>query len=272
MIVSASIVTYNNSVDELRRVIKSLHESIVHKIYIIDNSPSSTIEDVVRLSSKIEYISMKENVGFGAGHNIAFRNSILLPSDFHIVVNPDVHFEPNIIEVLQRYMTNNANVGLMMPKIVYPNGEIQYLAKMLPAPLDWIGRRFIPFRKWVEERNYVYELRDSGYDKIMNVPYLSGCFMFLRTSVLEEVGLFDEGIFMYGEDTDLTRRIHAKYKTLFYPEVTVTHVHNKESYRNYRLLLIHIKAAIYYFNKWGWLFDRERKRINKQLKADYLTQ
>lgn len=58
--------------------------------------------------------------------------------------------------------------------------------------------------------NNRFEMRFSGYDKEMNVPYLSGCYMFLRTSVVEEIGVFDEGIFMYGEDTDLNRRIYQK--------------------------------------------------------------
>ena len=84
----------------------------------------------------------------------------------------------------------------------------------------------------------------------MNVPYLSGCFMFL-TSVLKKIGLFDENIFMYLEDTDINRRIHSKYKTTFYPKLEITHEYNKELYKNKKLLIFYIKSAIYYFNKWG---------------------
>nr|WP_028950943.1 hypothetical protein [Sulfurihydrogenibium subterraneum] len=61
----------------------------------------------------------------------------------------------------------------------------------------------------------IYELRFTGYNKIMEVPYLSGCFMFIRTKVLEKVGLFDERFFMYLEDTELSRRIHKVSKTIF---------------------------------------------------------
>ena len=96
----------------------------------------------------------------------------------------------------------------------------------------------------------------------MNVPSLSGCFMLLRTSVLEAVGLFDENIFMYLEDVDLNRRIHTNYKTIFYPEVSIVHEYAKESYRNKKLLMFHIRSALYYFNKWGWIFDRKRKEVN----------
>ena len=61
----------------------------------------------------------------------------------------------------------------------------------------------------------------------MNVPYLQGSFMFLRTKALKEVGLFYERFFMYPEDIDITRRMHKKYKTIFYPEVSIHHEHAK---------------------------------------------
>ena len=98
----------------------------------------------------------------------------------------------------------------------------------------------------------------------MNIPNLSGCFMFLRLSTLKEVGLFDENIFMYLEDIDLNRRIHRRYKTIFYPFTEVIHQHQKESYKSKKLLKAHIKSAIYYFNKYGWICDRERTEINKR--------
>ena len=89
--------------------------------------------------------------------------------------------------------------------------------------------------------------------------------MFLRTEVLKQVGLFDENIFMYLEDIDLNRRIHSKYKTIYYPDAIVIHEHQKESYKNRKLLKAHIKSAIYYFNKYGWFFDKERTSINKNI-------
>jgi GT2 family glycosyltransferase len=95
--------------------------------------------------------------------------------------------------------------------------------------------------------------------------------MFFKVDVLKEIGLFDEGIFMYGEDTDITRRIHQRYLTIFYPDVQIVHRHKKESYKSNRLLWIHIKAAIYYFNKWGWIWDKERKSINKKIISKYLN-
>ena len=90
--------------------------------------------------------------------------------------------------------------------------------------------------------------------------------MFLKCEVLKDIGLFDENIFMYLEDTDLNRRIHSKYKTIFYPKVEIIHEYAKESYVNKKLLMFHIKSAIYYFNKLGWIFDRQRDEINQSFK------
>ena len=92
-----------------------------------------------------------------------------------------------------------------MPKVYYPNGELQYLCKLIPTPFDLMFKRFLP-SSIVERRMIKFQLRFTKYNKIMNVPYLSGCFMFFRISALQDIGLFDERFFMYPEDIDITRR------------------------------------------------------------------
>ena len=161
-------------------------------------------------------------------------------------------------------MENNPDIGLVMPKMLYPDGSIQHLCKLLPTPWNLIRRRFLP-EKIFSKQNSFYELRFTGYDKIMDVPYLSGCFMFIRTDVLSHVGLFDERFFMYLEDVDISRRIYKYYRTVYYPEVSVFHEYEKGSYGSSRLLLYHLWSAIRYFNKWGYFFDKERQEINKNV-------
>jgi GT2 family glycosyltransferase len=263
--VTASIVTYINNENILKKTIKSFLASIgiSIKLYVIDNSPDRNIENLCK-DEKIEYIFTEKNIGFGAAHNLVLKNQNKL-GKYHLVLNPDVYFGPDVINKIFLYMEKNSNIGLLMPKVIYPNGNIQYLAKLLPTPRDWIFRRFLSFLPSTRKRDEYFELRFSEYNKILKVPYLSGCFMFIHSVVLKEIGIFDEGIFMYGEDTDLTRRIYKKYDTVFYPDATITHQFQKESHKNLRLLWIHIKAAIYYFNKWGWFFDKERKRINREV-------
>lgn len=266
---TASIVTYKTNRNELTTVLKCTVDSCVDKIYIIDNSPTDNLKDYKDFSSKIEYIFGQGNVGYGAAHNIAIQKSIESGSNYHVVINPDIQFENGVIESLVSYMNQNSNIGQIMPKVIYPNGELQYLCKLLPTPLDLIVRRVIPIKKYVENNNYTFEMRKSGYDKMMDVPFLSGCFMFLRTEALITVGGFSDRYFMYCEDLDLCRKIGQKYKTIYYPNVTIIHAHKKESFKSRKMLIEHIKSAVKYFNHWGWVFDSQRKKINKYTKSQY---
>jgi GT2 family glycosyltransferase len=269
MSINVSIVLFRNDKDLVKKAIYSCINSIlINKLYLIDNSPTDALSCLANLDSKIIYIFNNANLGYGKTHNIALRKSIEESIPYHLVLNPDVYFEKGGLEELYNFMEANKDVGLVMPKVLYPDGDIQYLCKLLPTPLDLFGRRFLnfgPFKKIVEKRDEIYELRFTGYDKIMEVPYLSGCFMFIRTEVLKKVGLFDERFFMYLEDTDLSRRIHRVAKTIYYPYVHVFHEYGKGSYKSLKLLYYHIKSAIKYFNKYGWFFDKERKEINKRI-------
>ena len=268
MKLSASIVLYNTKTEDLKRVINSYFSYKGEKqLFLIDNSPTDRLKEIVKVypNNNIYYIFNNENMGYGKAHNIAIKKSIEQNLPYHIILNPDIIIEKDVLEKLANYMELHPEVGNIMPKIIYPDGELQYLCKLLPSPIDLIFRRFIPIKKWKDAINRKYELHSFGYDKIMNIPNLSGCFMFLRTEALKKVGLFDENIFMYLEDIDLNRRIHSKYKTIYYPDATVIHEHQKESYKNKKLLKVHIQSAIYYFNKYGWFFDKKRTNINRNV-------
>lgn len=270
---SASIVLYNTKIEDLKKVIDSYFAYQGEKqLFLVDNSPSDELKNIVAMypNKDIHYIFNNANMGYGKAHNIAIRKSIEQGQPYHIILNPDIIIEKGALEKLTDYMEQHPEVGNIMPKIIYPDGELQYLCKLLPSPIDLIFRRFIPVKKWKDAINKRYELHSFGYDKIMNVPNLSGCFMFLRTEALKQVGLFDENIFMYLEDIDLNRRIHSKYQTIYYPEATVIHEHQKESYKSKKLLKAHIKSAIYYFNKYGWFFDKERNNINRNVLRELL--
>lgn len=266
--ITASIVTYHHSSQELEEVLNSLLSAPICKLFLIDNSKNDLLRKLEKDSNKIHYIH-NENIGYGGGHNIAIREALMLGTEYHIVVNPDVYFNGGVIEYLSAYMEKNKDVGLVMPQILYPNGETQYLCKLLPTPMDLIGRRFCPFEKYVKKMNERYELRFTGYDKIMTVPFLSGCFMFLRADALNKVQGFDERYFMYAEDLDLSRRIGEFYKTVFNPTVFIYHSYEKGSYKNGKLLRYHILSIIKYFNKWGWFFDKKRRTINKTITSNF---
>ena len=259
---NASIVLYNHSLSEITPLVETLRKSeLVSSVFLIDNSPQRN-SDFEQL--EVNYLHNDKNIGYGAAHNIVIRYTIEQNTPYHLVVNPDISIDASILDKIVDFMDSNPEIGHLMPKVYYPNGEIQHLCKLLPTPFDLILRRFIP-QTWTKRRTAKFELRKSGYNKIMDVPYLSGCFMFLRADALKKVGLFDERFFMYPEDIDLTRRIHCEYRTVFYPEVSIVHHHARDSYLNLKMLWIHTINMIRYFNKWGWIFDRERKIINKKV-------
>jgi GT2 family glycosyltransferase len=260
--INVSIVIYNHTFSEISPLIECLRKStIVSQVFLIDNSPS---ENPVLKTLSASYHYTGKNLGYGAAHNIAIRQTLEQGLPYHLVINPDISFEPAILSKIEEFMNNNSDIGLLMPKILYPTGEIQYLCKLIPTPFDLIIRRFLP-KSWSQRRIEKFELRSSGYNKVLNVPYLSGCFMFLRTEALRQVGLFDERFFMYPEDIDLSRRIHRQFRTVFYPYATIIHHHAHSSYIESKMLFVHIQNMIKYFNKWGWIFDSERRKINRRI-------
>lgn len=262
--ITASIVTYKTDRTELTTVLDCTINSAIEKIYIIDNSPNDELRGFADYAKKIEYVFGQGNIGYGAAHNIAIRKSIESNAKYHVVINPDIKFETGVIEAIAVYMDENEDVGQVMPKVIYPNGELQYVCKMIPTPADLIFKRFLP-SSLTKKSLYRFQLKFTDYNMPMNVPYLSGCFMFFRVDALKEIGLFDERFFMYPEDIDITRRMHSLYNTMFYPTVSIIHAHAAESKTSKKMLWIHITNMIKYFNKWGWIFDSERKKINKKL-------
>ena len=270
-LLTASLVVYHNAKDDIKKVIDSyLGYSSTSILFVVDNSADTSLKELCK-DSRIRYTFNDANIGFGAAHNLAFQKAYQLDSDYHILLNPDVYFDPSTIEGLLHKAASDPSIGLLMPKIVYPNGDTQHLCKLIPSPKDLILRRFIPsdtIKKKLENR---YELRFFSYNEEAEIPILSGCFMMIRTSVLKTVGGFDERYFMYLEDVDLCRRISDISRLVYYPKVSIVHNYEKGSYKNKKLLIYHVKSAIKYFNKWGWVFDSKRSKINKRtlLKLKY---
>lgn len=262
--ITGSIVIFNSPKELIEKAIRSFNPNKERKLFIIDNSEKKT--ELYLNKSDIEYICNGRNLGYGAGHNIGIKKAMEENADYHIVLNPDIYFETNIIDELVDYADKNEDVVYILPKVVNADGELQYLCKLLPTPFDLIFRRFFPKIRGIEKRNDRYILKKSGYCTIMNPPCLSGCFMFMRVSVLKKYDLkFDERFFMYCEDFDLIRRLHRVGKTIYYPNVSIVHIHEKESYKNVKMLKIHMKSACQYFHKYGWVLDKERTEMNKRI-------
>lgn len=263
---SISIVLSNSSKESLNKLLESIAKCrLAHKVYLVDNSSSPVLKSSTEING-YNYIFNNRNLGYGGGHNLALKSS-LADSKYHLVMNPDVFFPENTLEELFSFMEKNPDVGLVLPKVYDNDSRIQYLAKRLPDPFDLILRRLNlrVVTHLFQARLQRYEMREKDYEVMFRAAFLSGCFMFLRAESIQKVGLFDERYFMYMEDVDLSRRIGQQYKNVYLPSVSIYHEHTRGSYRNLKLLRIHAMSAIRYFNKWGWIWDRERRRINNSL-------
>lgn len=264
--ITAAIVLFNTPDDLLDTIVSSYAPGEGRKLYLIDNSPKENAHAKAMSCAWIEYIFPGKNLGYGSANNIGFERAISDGADYHVVLNPDLEFDPSVIDTLADYADHHPDVVYILPKVVYPDGSLQYLCKLLPTPSDLFLRRFLPDNPWSRKHNDRYVLMESGYNRIINPPCLSGCFMFMRVSTLKEHNLFfDERFFMYMEDFDLIRRLHRVGKTIFYPDAQIVHKHEKSSYKNLKALKTHLKSAYLYFNKYGWFFDRERKSENRKI-------
>ncbi|NWK43819.1 glycosyltransferase [Ralstonia pickettii] len=260
--INCSIVLYRTNADDVVSILSSLRAAPqVNRIIIIDNSPDDALKALI--GEGVEYIHRPDNPGYGIAHNLALRRSLADESvKYHLVVNADILFQGNVLEVLLSYMDAHPECGLTMPRVLNPDGTPQHLCKLLPAPIDLFGRRFLGSYYESSARNKRFAFTDYPYDEPLDAPYLSGCFMLIRTQTLRQTGLFDENFFMYLEDTDLSRRIASVSATRCVPSGTVIHKHGRASYRSMKMLMHHISSTVRYFNKWGWLRDPERKRLN----------
>ncbi len=273
MQVSGSIVLYKNEETVSTAIRSFLSTPMPIKLFLIDNSPTNVLQTTLHTfigDERVEYIFNNKNIGYGAGHNIAIRKSVAEQYPCHFILNPDVEFSADVVSEINDYLQRNTDVGLVMPKILYPDGNTQYVCKLLPTPVDFFVKRFLP-RLYSRRQRDRFEMRMSGYNKIMEVPFLSGCFMALRKEAIEQCGMFDERYFMYAEDIDLTRRIHQRFKTIFYPYVSVIHGYEAASYKSIKMFLILFTNISRYFFKWGWFWDKDRKKINGEV-LDFLHQ
>lgn len=246
--ISGSIVLYNTPHEEVERAIKQFPGHL----YIIDNSPAP-IDPPVGAT----YIHTGKNLGYGRAHNIAIRRTT---AAFHAVMNTDVWYEAKTIEQLIAPMRLDSTIGLTVPQVSYPDGSRQYLCRLLPTPADLLLRQLAP-RLANDDR---YELRQWSYGERANIPFVSGCFMMLRTDLAKNLGGFDERFFLYCEDIDLSRRFHAVSQTVYLPEARIIHAYRSRQGRRMKTVLHHAMSAIRYFNKWGWLRDAGRSRFNER--------
>ena len=254
-----SLVLYKHTLADIKTTLDSLlRTDSVDKVILVDNGGCDWASQLD--NPKVAYIKAERNGGFGYGHNLAMREYAHL-SDYFLICNPDIDFDPEELEKFYS-VAKSSQAGLYSPKIIYPDGTEQFGQRLLPTPLNLFARRFLP-QYFSNKLDDLYLLKNLVIDKPASVPNISGSFMLFRSECLLALGGFDERYFMYMEDIDLSRRCAVKFGTLYVPIAYIIHEHQQASYKNKALLKAHIISAIKYFNKWGWVFDKQRRQINR---------
>jgi GT2 family glycosyltransferase len=264
--VVGSVVAYRTDPAEIQRAVEQFSAvPLKTHLCIIDNSPEPL--PLPRFDpGKVSYHFANANLGYGRGHNLALR-AARDKTQYSLVMNTDIHYSPEVVLRLRDFLEQHPSASLAAPKIRYPDGSLQYVCRLLPTPTNLILRRLMPNARWTQEADAKYELRWWDHDRLANIPYFQGSYLLLRTSAALAIGGFDERFFIYGEDIDLCRRLHQKSATVYVPDVEIIHEYRRYSSRSLRGTWYGIQNNCRYFNKWGWFFDGERRRVNRKVIA-----
>jgi hypothetical protein len=263
------ILTWNSE-KYIEKCVNSIYNSLGDElnpieIIVVDNGSSDatpkTLERLRANNANFKYILLDKNYGTTFPRNLAIKES---KGDFILFLDSDTEVRKGSIEILLDTLSDKdyANVGIMAPRLLYPDGSVQYSCKKLPnitvKIFKFIGNKYL--RNIAEE----WELYDSriyslDFHEIIEVDYcISACWL-VRRKALDEVGLFDERIFYSPEDVDLCVRMWLKgWKVVYNPNAIVIHYTQRISKRNFRIALSHAKGLFYYFRKYGYWFKREK--------------
>jgi N-acetylglucosaminyl-diphospho-decaprenol L-rhamnosyltransferase len=226
------IVSYQSR-DHLRDCLTSLRRHALRaptRVFVVDNgSTDGTIEMIRRDFPEIELHASEANLGFSKANNLAIRSG---GGRYVLALNPDTRVIDSGLDTLIRVMEEQPTIGVCGCRLELEDGSFDHAAKRaFPTPLGalahftGVGRRQKAANRLAQYRAPKVE---SG-----PVDAVNGAFMLMRRSALDEVGLFDEGYWLYMEDLDLCYRFkEAGWVTWYEPTVTVVHIKAGTSGKN----------------------------------------
>jgi GT2 family glycosyltransferase len=232
------------------------NSALTYEVLILDNgSQDGTVDLLARLAAAdpkhIYPRYYPENLGTTKSRNILLRAA---KGEHLCVIDSDVELPAGVIERLIETLNEYADVGIAVPRIVYPGGAWQKSFDRFPTLLDK-AHRFLRLRA-IEKRQ---ALAMNDKTEPLSVDYaISACWL-LRRDLVRSVGELDERIFYAPEDVDYCLRVwKAGYRILYVPTVTIVH-HAQEISRGLtinRAKLSHIRGLLYYFFKHRYLLRR----------------
>lgn len=200
----------------------SLAQAYVEPFEVTAVDNGSTDGTVERLEERggVRVIRSPRNVGYGAAANLGIADA---DEQWVLVANPDIEFEAGAVDELLRVAARWPHGGVFGPRIHTPDGHLYPSARELPSLGRGIGHALFgwiwPSNPWTASYR-----RENGVPTENTVGWLSGSCLLLRREAFLQVGGFDEGYFMYFEDTDLCERLaRAGWDVVYAPSATVEH-------------------------------------------------
>lgn len=226
MKLSIVIVNYNVKyfLEQCLHSVFNACKNLSAEVFVVDNnSVDGSVKMLEQQFPQVNLIINKENVGFAKANNQAIA---LARGEYILLLNPDTLVEEDTFDKCIAFMESTADAGGLGVKMVNGKGEFLPESKRgLPIPSVAFYKIFGLSKLFPKSKKFgSYHLTYLDADKIHSVEVLSGAFMLIRKSVLDNIGFLDEDYFMYGEDIDLSYRItQSGYKNYYFPETRIIH-------------------------------------------------
>lgn len=224
---TAVVVTYQSE-RWLDRCLTSLRGI---RTVVVDNASRDATVAIVRdRHPAVELIVRKSNGGFAVAVNDGCRAAA---GQDILLVNPDAVVRPGSVETLDSYLRDHPAVGIVVPRLVNPDGSVQDNVRTFPTPLTMLARRSPLGRTKFGAR----VLRDhflaaTGSRSARPVPAVTGAVMLVRRATIDDIGPMDERIFLYGEDWDWCYRAWALgWEVHIEPAAVMEHEYERQSRR-----------------------------------------
>jgi GT2 family glycosyltransferase len=193
------------------------------EVIVVDNASTDGSADMVESRfPQVKLIRSADNLGFAKANNLAIQQSC---GRYVGLVNPDVKVLPGCLDALADYLDENPSVGNVGPRILNSDMTLQSSCRRFPTlwnnlcSATGLASAFKNSRLLSGEHMLFFP-----HDRTLPVDVLVGCFWLLRREATEEIGLLDDGFFMYGEDVDWCRRCwQAGWQIVFFPGAEAIH-------------------------------------------------
>lgn len=173
--ITASIVLYNNPIDQIRQCIESMQADTRVYVLLVDNSEKKG-RYAGLAADNVEILDAPGNVGFGRGHNLVLGRLAALHSEVHLVVNPDIVVSAGCVRAVADALRKSEDVAVVGPRVVSPDGTLYRSCKLLPTPWNLFARRFAP-KQLYAAADARYELDAFDYRSELQLHNLSGAFL-----------------------------------------------------------------------------------------------